>query len=418
MKRQTPRLTRRQRMAAIVLAAVAACFLTLDLDRLEPAAPRTAGCAACSARSTAAPTPCSARCAASSQGVPHAGSNEARVHELQHENAVLQQATRRRQAPTATPPPSWRGCTWPRPTAATGCCRRACWRSARPRASTGRSPSTPARPAACKVGQTVTDGDGLVGRVLHADASTSVVLLAVDPGSGVGARDLRTGQVGVATGVGADGFSSARSTRRRKLRVGDQLDTGPAGSSSFVAGLAVGTITAVRVSADGTTLAAVDADRVAERARPRRRDPRRRRPSDARRCARRPGRRPVTRARVAAAFAALLTALLLQATLVGPLTLPLPVSLPALLVAAIALVDGPGAGLAFGFATGLIADLGSEHPGRRARAVLAGHRAGVRAAARAATRACRATSLVATLVCGAASSCRRSCWPRSAPTAP
>jgi cell shape-determining protein MreD len=70
----------------------------------------------------------------------------------------------------------------------------------------------------------------------------------------------------------------------------------------------------------------------------------------------------MTRARVAAAIAALLTALLLQATLVGPLTMPLPVSLPALLVAAIALVDGPGAGLAFGFATGLIADLGSEHP--------------------------------------------------------
>jgi cell shape-determining protein MreD len=70
----------------------------------------------------------------------------------------------------------------------------------------------------------------------------------------------------------------------------------------------------------------------------------------------------MNRARVAAALAALLTALLLQATLIGPVTMPLPVSLPALLVAAIALVDGPGAGLAFGFAIGLIADLGSEHP--------------------------------------------------------
>lgn len=70
----------------------------------------------------------------------------------------------------------------------------------------------------------------------------------------------------------------------------------------------------------------------------------------------------MTRVRAAAALAALLTALLLQATLVGPLTLPVPASLPALLVAAIALVDGPGAGLAFGFAAGLIADLGSEHP--------------------------------------------------------
>lgn len=70
----------------------------------------------------------------------------------------------------------------------------------------------------------------------------------------------------------------------------------------------------------------------------------------------------MTRARIAAAIAALITALLLQATLVGPLTMALPVSLPALLVAAVALVDGPGAGIAFGFATGLVADLGSEHP--------------------------------------------------------
>jgi cell shape-determining protein MreD len=70
----------------------------------------------------------------------------------------------------------------------------------------------------------------------------------------------------------------------------------------------------------------------------------------------------VNRARIAAAIAAVLTALLLQATVVGPVTNPLPVSLPAVLIAAIALVDGPGAGIAFGFATGLLADLGSAHP--------------------------------------------------------
>ena len=70
----------------------------------------------------------------------------------------------------------------------------------------------------------------------------------------------------------------------------------------------------------------------------------------------------MTRARVVAAIAALLTTLVLQATLVGPLANAVPASLPALLVAAVALVDGPGAGLAFGFAAGLVADLGSEHP--------------------------------------------------------
>jgi cell shape-determining protein MreD len=65
---------------------------------------------------------------------------------------------------------------------------------------------------------------------------------------------------------------------------------------------------------------------------------------------------------VAAAVAALLTALVLQATLIGPLAGAVPASLPALLVAAVALVDGPGAGLAFGFTAGLVTDLGSEHP--------------------------------------------------------
>lgn len=70
----------------------------------------------------------------------------------------------------------------------------------------------------------------------------------------------------------------------------------------------------------------------------------------------------MTRARLAAALAGMVTALLLQATLVAPVTAPWLVSLPAVLVAAVALVDGPAAGMSFGFATGLLADLGSQHP--------------------------------------------------------
>jgi len=70
----------------------------------------------------------------------------------------------------------------------------------------------------------------------------------------------------------------------------------------------------------------------------------------------------MTRARVVAALAAMVTALLLQATLVAPATSPWLVSLPAVLVAAVALVDGPAPGMSFGFATGLLADLGSQHP--------------------------------------------------------
>jgi rod shape-determining protein MreD len=67
-------------------------------------------------------------------------------------------------------------------------------------------------------------------------------------------------------------------------------------------------------------------------------------------------------ARLAAGLAAVFTALLLQATLVAPLTMSVPVSLPAVLIAAVALVDGPATGMAFGFVTGLAADLGSTHP--------------------------------------------------------
>ncbi|HSY16024.1 MAG TPA: hypothetical protein VK816_08570 [Jatrophihabitantaceae bacterium] len=70
----------------------------------------------------------------------------------------------------------------------------------------------------------------------------------------------------------------------------------------------------------------------------------------------------MTARRAVAALAAILTALLLQATLVAPLTLPVPVSLPAVLVAVVALAAGPGTAIPFGFVTGLVADLGSEHP--------------------------------------------------------
>lgn len=70
----------------------------------------------------------------------------------------------------------------------------------------------------------------------------------------------------------------------------------------------------------------------------------------------------MTRSRLVAALTAMVTVLLLQAALVAPVATPWPVSLPAVLVAAVALVDGPATGMSFGFATGLLADLGSRHP--------------------------------------------------------
>ena len=69
----------------------------------------------------------------------------------------------------------------------------------------------------------------------------------------------------------------------------------------------------------------------------------------------------MTVVRVAAASAAIVTALLLQATVVAPAALTAQLSLPAVLVAAVALESGPGTGISLGFASGLIADLGSAH---------------------------------------------------------
>jgi len=66
--------------------------------------------------------------------------------------------------------------------------------------------------------------------------------------------------------------------------------------------------------------------------------------------------------RAALAAAAVLTVLLLQATLIGPLTFPVAVSLPVLTVVVVGIFTGPGVGIALGFATGLLADLGSDHP--------------------------------------------------------
>ncbi len=107
-------------------------------------------------------------------------------------------------------------------------------------------------------GQTVVDGNGLVGRVLHADASTAVVLLAIDPGSGVGARDLRSGQLGVVTGAGRDGFAFRPLDPNAEVHAGDALATGPAQKSSYAPGLSIGTVRAVRASPTGTLVAPVD----------------------------------------------------------------------------------------------------------------------------------------------------------------
>jgi rod shape-determining protein MreD len=105
----------------------------------------------------------------------------------------------------------------------------------------------------------------------------------------------------------------------------------------------------------------------------------------------------MTRLRVVAALASMLTALVLQAALVSPLGGTAPASLPAVLVAAVALVDGPAAGMSFGFALGLLADLGSRHPAGVLALCWLG--LGLLAGAASGRRSVRADAAVAAVLC-------------------
>jgi rod shape-determining protein MreC len=249
------RLTRRQRLAAIVLSVVALCFITLDIGggALRDTHSGVRGALGSLYRGTDTVMGPARRWV---EGVPSAGSHQATIELLRGENAQLRGRIAALQADHRTA-----GQLAELQRAADG----------------GGNQLLPARVIAfgpgqgfdwtitidagthdgVHLGQTVTDGAGLVGRVLHADSAASVVLLAADPGSGVGVRDLRTGEIGVATGLGADGFSFTPLNPDAVIKVGDQLATGPNGASSYVAGIVVGTVRSVRSSTDGTIRAVV-----------------------------------------------------------------------------------------------------------------------------------------------------------------
>lgn len=108
-----------------------------------------------------------------------------------------------------------------------------------------------------RVDQTVLAGPALVGRVVRVSATSSTVLLAADPGSGVGVRDRASSQVGVVTGAGLNSASYSCLDPSAVAAVGDVLVTGPQGGSSYVAGLTVGRITAVTRGNDGSSVARV-----------------------------------------------------------------------------------------------------------------------------------------------------------------
>jgi rod shape-determining protein MreC len=93
-----------------------------------------------------------------------------------------------------------------------------------------------------KPGQTVVNGDGLVGRTTRVGPFTSTVLLVTDPGFTVGARLTREGTVGLATGDGT-GLLTYELVEGGQVAVDDALLT--TGSQTFVPGVPIGRVTQV-----------------------------------------------------------------------------------------------------------------------------------------------------------------------------
>ncbi|HEY2044727.1 MAG TPA: rod shape-determining protein MreC [Jatrophihabitans sp.] len=248
-------LTRRQRTAAIVLAVIALLFISLDFagGSLRGARGGVTGALGSLYRGTDGVMGPTRRFI---QGVPDVGRNRADIARLQSDNADL-----RRQLAAAT--------------ADAGTASQL--KKLQLQAATAGLNTMPARVVATGpgsgfqwtvtvdvgsrehvlVGQTVTDGVGLVGRVVAVYPTTSVILLAADPTSGVGVRDTRSGDLLLANGLGSAGLSAASLGDNASVKVGDQLVTGPVGDTTFVSGIAVGTVASVTTTGNGSLRLAV-----------------------------------------------------------------------------------------------------------------------------------------------------------------
>ena len=105
-----------------------------------------------------------------------------------------------------------------------------------------------------KEGQTVLNGDGLVGRTTRVGPFTSTVLLVTDPGFTVGARLTRAGTIGLATGDGERLVYEL--VEGGRVAVDDALLT--TGSSTFVPGVPIGRVVSVDPAGALVTTAQVD----------------------------------------------------------------------------------------------------------------------------------------------------------------
>lgn len=92
-------------------------------------------------------------------------------------------------------------------------------------------------------GQTVVNGEGLVGRTVRVGPFTSTVLLLTDAGFTAGARLTREGTLGLASGDG-DGGLTFQLVEGGRVQAGDALLT--TGSETFVPGVPIGRVASVQ----------------------------------------------------------------------------------------------------------------------------------------------------------------------------
>ena len=92
-----------------------------------------------------------------------------------------------------------------------------------------------------KVGMTVINGDGLVGRIKLVSASTATVLLAIDPDFNVGARIEHNTELGYVTGQGrGDPMKLTMFDPQAPMAPGDRVVTNQ--DSAFPGGVPIGTV--------------------------------------------------------------------------------------------------------------------------------------------------------------------------------
>jgi rod shape-determining protein MreC len=246
------RLSRRQQLAAVLLTAVALLFISLDFagGNLSGARGGAGGTLGALYRGTDSVLGPARRFV---QGIPDVGRNRDQIAALEQRNDQLEQQVLRDALDAATArqlhdlqlQATATGRTLvPARVIATGPGSGFEWTVTIDAGSADRVQS----------GQTVVAAGALVGRVTSVHRDTSVVLLAADPTFGVGARDLRTGELLVATGRSSSGMTATTLGANSTVRVGDRLVTGPAGATTFVSGIEIGTVTGVPTSGSSSAI--------------------------------------------------------------------------------------------------------------------------------------------------------------------